>query len=51
MVTRKEEENRLLKRSRDFLETAKYQTGKGFYDLSAFSLEQGMQLGGYQRTR
>ena len=44
MVTRKEEENRLLKRSKDFLETAEYQTGKGFYDLSAFSLEQGMQL-------
>jgi HEPN domain-containing protein len=44
MVTRKEEENRLLKRSKNFLETAEYQTGKGFYDLSAFSLEQGMQL-------
>jgi len=43
-VTRKEEENRLLKRSRDFLETAEYQTGKGFYDLAAFSLEQAMQL-------
>jgi HEPN domain-containing protein len=44
MVTRKEEENRLLKRSRDFPETAEYQTGKGCYDLTAFSLEQGMQF-------
>ena len=43
-VTKKEEEDRLLKRSRDFLETAEYQTNKGFYDLAAFSLEQGMQL-------
>jgi HEPN domain-containing protein len=43
-VTKKEEENRLLKRSRDFLETAEYQTSKGFYDLAAFSLEQAMQL-------
>jgi HEPN domain-containing protein len=41
-VTRKEEENRLLRRSRDFLETAEYQTSKGFYDLTAFSLEQAM---------
>jgi HEPN domain-containing protein len=44
MVTKKEEENRLLKRSRDFLETAEYQTSRGFYDLAAFSLEQTMQL-------
>lgn len=43
-MTKKEEENRLLKRSRDFLETAEYQTSKGFYELAAFSLEQGMQL-------
>jgi HEPN domain-containing protein len=43
-VTKKEEENRLLKRSKDFLETAEYQTNKGFYDLAAFSLEQAMQL-------
>ena len=43
-MTRKEEEERLLKRSRDFLETAEYQTRKGFYDLAAFSLEQAMQL-------
>lgn len=43
-MTREEEEKRLLKRSRDFLETAEYQTSKGFYDLAAFSLEQALQL-------
>jgi len=43
-VSREEEEKRLLKRSREFLETAKYQIGKGFYDLAAFSLEQALQL-------
>jgi HEPN domain-containing protein len=43
-VTREEEEKRLLKRSRDFLETAEYQTSKGFYDLATFSLEQVLQL-------
>lgn len=44
MTTRMEEEKRLLKRSRDFLETAEYQMGRGFYDLAAFSLEQALQL-------
>lgn len=44
MATRREEEQRLLKRSKDFLETAEYQVGKGFYDLAAFSLEQALQL-------
>jgi HEPN domain-containing protein len=44
MTTRREEEERLLKRSRDFLETAEYQITKGFYDLAAFSLEQALQL-------
>lgn len=43
-VTREEEEKRLLKRSRDFLETAEYQRSKGFYDLATFSLEQALQL-------
>lgn len=43
-MTRKEEEERLLKRSRDFLETAEYQISKGFYDIAAFSLEQTLQL-------
>jgi hypothetical protein len=43
-VTRKEEEKRLLKRSGDFLETAKYQISEGFYDLATFSLEQALEL-------
>jgi HEPN domain-containing protein len=43
-VTREEEEQSLLKRSRDFLETAEYQTSKGFFDLATFSLEQALQL-------
>ena len=43
-MTRKEEEKHLIKRSKEFLETAEYQTGKGFYDLAAFSLEQALQL-------
>jgi HEPN domain-containing protein len=43
-VTRKEEGKRLFKRSRDFLETAEYQTSRGFYDLAVFSLEQALQL-------
>jgi HEPN domain-containing protein len=43
-VTRKEEEQRLLKRSADFLKTAKYQTSQGFYDLATFSLEQALEL-------
>jgi len=43
-MTREEEEKRLLKRSRDFLETAEYQTSRGFYDLATFSLEQALQL-------
>ncbi len=44
MATRREEEKRLLERSRGFLETAEYQMSKGFYDLAAFSLEQALQL-------
>lgn len=43
-VTRKEEERHLLKRSKEFLETAEYQTNKDFYDLAVFSLEQALQL-------
>jgi HEPN domain-containing protein len=43
-VTSKEEEKRLLKRSGDFLETAKYQISQGFYDLATFSLEQALEL-------
>ncbi len=44
MVTRREEKEHLLKRSKNFLETAEYQISKGFYDLAAFSLEQALQL-------
>jgi len=43
-LSREEEEKRLLKRSRDFLETAEYQIGRGLYDLAAFSLEKALQL-------
>ena len=43
-MSREEEEKRLLKRSRGFLETAEYQIGRGFYDLAAFSLEKALQL-------
>lgn len=43
-MVREEEEKRLLKRSRNFLETAEYQTSKGFFDLATFSLEQALQL-------
>jgi len=34
----------LLERSRRFLETARIQIERGFYDLAAFSLEQSLQL-------
>ena len=43
-MTRKDEEKRLLKRSGDFLETAKYQVSEGFFDLAVFSLEQALEL-------
>ena len=43
-MTKKDEENSLLRKSSDFLETAEYQTGRGFYDLAIFSLEQALQL-------
>ncbi len=43
-MTRKEVEERLLKRSRDFLETSEYQRKNGIYDLAIFSLEQALQL-------
>jgi len=43
-VTVKEEEKRLLKRSGDFLETAKYQVNESFYDLAVFSLDQALEL-------
>ncbi|MEM1507962.1 MAG: HEPN domain-containing protein [Candidatus Bathyarchaeia archaeon] len=43
-LTRREEAERLLERSKKFLETADYQIERGFYDLAAFSLEQSLQL-------
>ena len=43
-MTRREEEKNLLKRSKEFLETAEYQASKDFYDLAVFSLEQALQL-------
>jgi len=43
-VTRREEVEHLIERSRRFLETAEYQIDRRFYDLAAFSLEQALQL-------
>ena len=43
-MTRAEEYESLLERSRRFRETASMQIERGFYDLAAFSLEQGLQL-------
>jgi len=43
-LTRLEEYESLLERSRRFCETASMQVKRGFYDLAAFSLEQGLQL-------
>lgn len=43
-MTKREEAERLLDRSRRFLDTADYQIKRGFYDLAAFSLEQSLQL-------
>lgn len=43
-MTRLEEYEYLLERSRRFLATAELQIDKGFYDLALFSLEQVLQL-------
>jgi len=43
-LTRVEEYESLLERSRRFCETASMQVERGFYDLAVFSLEQGLQL-------
>ncbi len=43
-MTRFEEYNYLLERSRKFLETAEMQFERGFHDLAVFSLEQALQL-------
>ena len=43
-MTRREEIEYLFQRSRRFFESARTQTGRGFHDLVAFSLEQLLQL-------
>ena len=43
-MARREEVEWLERRSKEFLETAKYQIRKGFYGLACFSLEQALQL-------
>ncbi|GBC71470.1 hypothetical protein HRbin02_01254 [Candidatus Calditenuaceae archaeon HR02] len=43
-MSKRREVDVLLTRSRQFLETAEHQYGRGFYDLAAFSLEQSLQL-------
>ncbi len=43
-MTRFEEYNYLLERSRKFFETAEMQFERGFHDLAVFSLEQALQL-------
>lgn len=43
-MTRRDEAEYLLERSKQFLETAKYQIKKGFFSLAVFSLEQALQL-------
>jgi len=44
ILTRTEEFESLLEKSRRFFETALIQSGRGFNDLAAFSLEQSLQL-------
>ncbi len=43
-MTRRDEAEYLLERSKEFLQTAKYQREKGFYGLAVLSLEQALQL-------
>ncbi|MCR8453617.1 MAG: HEPN domain-containing protein [Crenarchaeota archaeon] len=43
-MTKRDEVNSLLERSRRFYESALFQIEKGFYDLAMFSLEQSLQL-------
>jgi len=44
VMGRRGEVEQLLRRAREFLETAEYQRSRGFYDLAAFSLKQALQL-------
>ena len=43
-MSRREEAEHLLKRSKEFLETAEYQITRGLYGIAVFSLEQALQL-------
>lgn len=43
-MTKRDEVNSLLERSRRFYESALFQIEKGFYDLAMFSFEQSLQL-------
>jgi len=43
-MTKREEVEHLLRRSREFLETARLQLERGFYGLAVFSLEQSLQM-------
>ena len=43
-MTKRDEVNCLLERSRRFYESALFQIEKGFYDLAMFSFEQSLQL-------
>ncbi|MEM1606033.1 MAG: HEPN domain-containing protein [Fervidicoccaceae archaeon] len=43
-MTKRDEVNTLLERSRRFYEFALFQIEKGFYDLAMFSFEQSLQL-------
>ena len=43
-MTRVDEAEHLLRRSKEFLETARYQINRGFFGLAVFSLEQALQL-------
>lgn len=48
-MSRMDEVEYLMKRAKEFLETAKYQISNGFYGLAVFSLEQALQL--YLKSR
>jgi HEPN domain-containing protein len=48
-VSRRDEVEHLMKRSKEFLETSEYQIRSGFYGLAVFSLEQALQL--YLKSR
>ena len=43
-MSRKDEAEHLLGRSREFLETAEFQVSRGLFGIAVFSLEQALQL-------